>query len=156
MASQIDNQEGLSDFAKQFLNHVYNRISVAQLGKVIKYNKKKHLVTVLPLAKSSDGEESAQLMDVPVARSCYQMDEFIKKLKPEFKKIDKYENSKGGKINTNLVKKMPKPVLKKGAVVVMVFMDNDTDNWTFGSSKTFLPETNRRHDVNDAIVVGVL
>lgn len=149
MASQVDNQEGLNDFLKQIINHIFNRISVAQLGRVIKYDKKKHTVTVLPLAKSSDGEESAQLMDVPVARSCYQMDELIKKLKPEFKKID-------NKANTNLGDKMPKASLKKGAVVVMVFMDNDTDNWTFGSSKTFLPETNRRHDVNDAIVVGVL
>ncbi|QHJ77109.1 MAG: hypothetical protein [Bacteriophage sp.] len=156
MASQVDDQEGLNDFLKQILNHIYNRISVGQLGRVIKYDKKKHTATVLPLAKASNGEESAQLLDVPVAKSCYQVDELVKKLKPEFKKIDKYQNSKGGKINTNLVTKLPKPVLKKGAVVVMVFLDNDTDNWKLGTAKTFLPETNRRHDINDAIVVGVL
>ena len=44
--------------------------------------------------------------------------------------------------------------MKKGAIVIVVMLDSDNDNWT--GKNSFTPETGRQHDINDGIVIGVL
>lgn len=155
MASQDQEQNSSYLALRNIIHAIKNSIYVAELCKVVKYDKKKHIADVLPLANSSDGEPSPQLLEVPVAKSCYEVDELTTALKDEFKKIDKFQTEKGRKIGTGLVKKLPKKVMKKGAVVIVLIVDNDTDNWT-GKNASFTPETNRLHDINDAIIVGVI
>ena len=75
-----------------------SKFNTAFIAKVVDYDKKKHIATVLPLAESSSGEVSAQYLDVPVSENCYMIDEIIKRLKPELTKIDK-------KCGSNIVKK---------------------------------------------------
>lgn len=154
MATQIGKQNAGSEFMLQLIHFIENDISVAKICKVIKYDKNKHIADVLPLANGSDGQVSAQLLEVPVAKSCYEVDELVEKLKPEFKAVDSFQTEKGAKIGSKLVKALPKKVMKKGAVVIVVMLDNDNDNWT--GKNSFTPETGRQHDINDGIVVGVI
>lgn len=126
----------------QNLKHAIKaEIECAQIAKVIKYNAKKHVADIQPLAKTSDGQASAQYLDVPVAASCYLFDEFIDQSKTALEK--------GG------FKLPKKKLLRKGAVVVTVVLDRDNDNWK-GAGGTYLPDTGRLHDANDAVIVGVL
>lgn len=154
MATQDTKQNAGNKFMLQMIHFIENDISVAKICKVVKYNSKKHIADVLPLANSSDGQVSAQLLEVPVAKSCYQVDELLEKLKPDFKSIDSFQTEKGGKIGSNLVQSLPKKVMKKGAIVIVVMLDSDNDNWT--GKNSFTPETGRQHDINDGIVIGVL
>lgn len=154
MTTQVSKQNSGNNFMIKLTRFLENDISVAKICKVVNYNKKKHIADVLPLANSSDGQVSAQLLELPVAKSCYQVDELVEKLKPDFKAIDSFKTEKGGKIGSNLVSSLPKKVMKKGAIVIVVMLDNDNDNWRGTSS--FTPETDRKHDINDGIIVGVL
>lgn len=116
-------------------------IECAQIAKVIKYNAKKHVADIQPLAKTSDGQASAQYLDVPVAANCYLFDEFVDKSKTALEK--------GG------FKLPKKKLMRKGAVVVTVVLDRDNNNWK-GAGSTYLPDSGRLHDANDAVIVGVL
>ena len=59
------------------------RMKVGNMAKVVKYNKNTHTADIQPLAKSSDGQTPAQLLDVPVSENCYIIDEILDRLKPE-------------------------------------------------------------------------
>lgn len=155
MASQDQSQNSGYIAMQNIIHAIRNSIYVAEICKVVKYDKKKHTADVLPLANSSNGENSPQLLDVPVSKNCYQVDELIAAIKDDFNKIDIFQTEKGKKIGSSLIKHIPKKVMKKGAIVIALIVDNDTDNWT-GSNATFTPETNRMHDINDAIIVGVI
>lgn len=128
-----------------------SKFNTAFIAEVVDYDKKKHIATVLPLAESSSGEVSAQYLDVPVSENCYMIDEIIKRLKPELTKIDK-------KCGSNIVKKLPKKqLMRKGVPVVAVVLDRDNDNWAGGrATNTYMPNSSRLHDANDAIIIGVL
>lgn len=123
----------------------------AFIAKVIDYNEGEHTADILPLANSSDGEMSAQYLDIPVAESCYMIDEIIERLKPEYEKVD-------AKTGSNLADKLPKKkLMRKGVPVVAVVLDRDNDNWEGGRAvNTYTPNSSRVHDANDAIIVGVL
>lgn len=123
----------------------------AFIAKVIDYNEGEHTADILPLANSSDGETSAQYLDIPVAESCYMIDEIIERLKPEYEKVD-------AKTGSNLADKLPKKkLMRKDVPVVAVVLDRDNDNWEGGRAvNTYTPNSSRVHDANDAIIVGVL
>lgn len=138
-----DAMDGIITGIKAFLK-------VAFLARVVKYDKKKHIADIVPLANSFSGEVSAQLLDVPVSRNCYEMDEYLDKVKSDYKILDN-----NPKIGTSLLTTLsPKPAMRKGAVVIAVVMDKDHDNWT--DSGNFNPNTKRLHDINDSIIVGVM
>jgi hypothetical protein len=124
-------------------------IDCSYLAVVTRYDDEKHVADILPLMNTSYGESSAQFLEVPMLENCYRFDDWLKKVKPDFEAID-------AKIDTKLAKSAPKkPKMKKGAVVLVVCLDGNTDNWD-GTGVTFTPETNRRHDANDSIIVGVI
>lgn len=143
---------------KNYKDRMLADISAAYIARVIKYDSKNHLADVQPLANLSDGQKSAQLLDVPVAESCYILDEVLERLKPEFSKVDAYKDTEGKPINSNIVDKLPKKKLMRiGVPVVGVVLDHDNDNWKGGrNANTYDPETFRQHDLNDSIIVAVL
>ncbi|AKG66655.1 hypothetical protein [Lactobacillus helveticus] len=126
-------------------------IQCAFLAKVIKYYEDTHTADIQPLANSSDGEVSAQYLDIPVSENCYMIDEIIKQLKPELTKIDK-------KCSSNIVEKLPKKrLMRDGVPVVAVVLDRDNDNWKGGRAvNNYVPNSSRLHNANDAIIIGVL
>ena len=128
---------------------------VAFDARVVKYDKSAHTADIVPINNGSDGSSKAQLLDVPVSKNCYAMDEWFEKVKGEFAKIDAYVDDGGVAIGTGLVGKIPKPMMATGATVICTVMDHDTDNWD-GSSKSYTPSSNRQHDINDAQIVGVI
>ena len=129
---------------RNFKEAIMAEIECAQIAKVINYDDKKHVADIQPLAVGPDGQQSAQYLDVPVSSNCYLMDEFIDSLK-----------SGEAWLKQNGISLPKKKLMKKGAIVVTVVLDNDSTNWD-GSGNAFDTDTSRLHDANDAIVIGVL
>jgi len=137
--SQDEGQKAWYKGMHKFHHGIFTGIKVCYLASVIKYDKKKHIADILPLANTSDGEKSAQYLEVPVSKNCYAIDDLIAKIKAS--------NAVGG---------LPsKPYMRKGVVVVVVVLDKDCDNWN-GKAATFMPNSSRLHDANDSIIVGVM
>lgn len=143
--------------AKAFTNIGHDSkigVNVAYLATVIKYNKSEHTADIQPLANSSDGQVSAQALDVPVSKNCYYMDEWWDRVRGEFGTLD------SSKHQTNFLKQMTpqnpkKPQMHKGATVIVVVLDRDYQNWNPGGG-TFTPESSRLHDISDSIIIGTI
>ena len=147
----------------KFEHGIYAGIKSFFIAKVVKYDPKKHIADVLPLANWSDGTKSAQYLDLPVTESCYLFDEMVDALKSEFAKADQDHTIPAhpgapAHIHTNFVGKMPKRhFMRAGVPVVCAVLDRDNDNWGGGRSvEAFEPNSSRMHDANDAVVIGVL
>lgn len=141
MANAHNTATEIVNTAIRNLKHaIMAEIECAQIAKVVKYDKKKHVADIQPLADTSDGQASAQYLDVPVADNCYLFDEFI-------------ENSKSV-LQSGGFKLPKKQLMRKGAIVITVILDRDNDNWS--GSKTYMPNTSRLHDANDAVIVAVV
>lgn len=149
--SQNEERKAAMNAMRKFQWGILAGMDNAFIAKVIDYNERDHTADILPLANSSDGETSAQYLDIPVAESCYMIDEIIERLKPEYEKVD-------AKTGSNLVDKLPKKkLMRKGVPVIAVVLDRDNDNWEGGRAvNTYTPNSSRVHDANDAIIVGVL
>ena len=149
--SQNEERKATINAMRKFQWGILTGMDNAFIAKVIDYNEGEHTADILPLANSSDGETSAQYLDIPVAESCYMIDEIIERLKPEYKRID-------AETGSNLVDKLPKKkLMRKGVPVIAVVLDRDNDNWEGGRAvNTYTPNSSRVHDANDAIVIGVL
>lgn len=149
--SQNEERKAAINAMRKFQWGILAGMDNAFIAKVIDYNEGEHTADILPLANSSDGETSAQYLDIPVTENCYMLDEMIERLKPEFKRIDSETGS-------HLVDKLPKKkLMRKGVPVVAVVLDRDNDNWEGGRAvNTYTPNSSRVHDANDAIIVGVL
>lgn len=149
--SQNEERKAAINAMRKFQWGILAGMDNALIAKVIDYNEGEHTADILPLANSSGGETSAQYLDIPVAESCYMIDEIIERLKPEYEKVD-------AKTGSNLVDKLPKKkLMRKGVPVVAVVLDRDNDNWEGGRAvNTYTPNSSRVHDANDAIIVGVL
>ncbi len=118
------------------------------LARVVSYDSKSHTADIQPLAATSDGAERAQYLDVPVASTVYAPDELLKALKSEFKIIDKETGS-------GLVGALPGPAMTTGAVVVVVCLDQDSDNYS-ADGDVYSLASSRQHSANDSIIVGVM
>lgn len=147
----------------KFEHGIYAGIKSFYIAKVVKWDKKKHIADLLPLTKTSDGQVSAQFLDVPVIESCYLLDEMVDALKPEFAKQDKNNTIPAHDgvpphENTHFVAKMPKKhFMRVGVPVVVAVLDRDVTNWKGGRSvEPFMPDSGRTHDANDSVVIGVL
>ena len=149
--SQNEERKAAINAMRKFQWGILAGMDNALIAKVIDYNEGEHTADILPLANSSDGETSAQYLDIPVAESCYMIDEIIERLKPEYEKVD-------AKTGSNLADKLPKKkLMRKDVPVVAVVLDRDNDNWEGGRAvNTYTPNSSRVHDANDAIIVGVL
>ena len=150
-----NSRNELNTYAIRAIKHLNdrNRMSYASawIGKIVKYNSKKHLADVQPLANLLDGQKSAQVLEIPVSENCYIIDEILERLKPDFTATDTNSHS-------NFVSHYPKHrLLRAGVPVVCVVLDRDNDNWKGGREvNTYNPNTLRAHDINDSIVIGVL
>lgn len=156
-----NSRNELNKFALKTFKHMKDRSdmenSSAFIAKIVKYDSKKHLADVQPLANLIDGQKASQLLEIPVAENCYIIDEILERLKPDFTATD--TNSRiPAHDNSNFVNHFPKhKLLRAGVPVVCVTLDRDNDNWKGGrEANTYDPETLRTHDINDSIVIGVL
>lgn len=156
-----NSRNELNKFALKTFKHMKDRSdmenSSAFIAKIVKYDSKKHLADVQPLANLIDGQKASQLLEIPVAENCYIIDEILERLKPDFTATD--TNSRiPAHDNSNFVNHFPKhKLLRVGVPVVCVTLDRDNDNWKGGrEANTYDPETLRTHDINDSIVIGVL
>ena len=156
-----NSRNKLNKFALETFKHMKDRSdmenSSAFIAKIVKYDSKKHLADVQPLANLIDGQKASQLLEIPVAENCYIIDEILERLKPDFTATD--TNSRiPAHDNSNFVSHYPKhKLLRAGVPVVCVTLDRDNDNWKGGREvNTYDPETLRTHDINDSIVIGVL
>lgn len=156
-----NSRNELNKFALKTFKHMKDRSdmenSSAFIAKIVKYDSKKHLADVQPLANLIDGQKASQLLEIPVAENCYIIDEILERLKPDFTATD--TNSRiPAHDNSNFVSHYPKhKLLRAGVPVVCVTLDRDNDNWKGGrEANTYDPETLRTHDINDSIVIGVL
>lgn len=152
-SSQEQLQKAGTKAVARFRNGILGDVDSTYIAKVIKYDKKHHLADIQPLANFSTGQESAQVLDVPVAESCYILDEVMDRLQPEFSKVDSMKYS-----SSNIVGKYPKKhLMREGVPVVVAVADRDLDNWQGGNAtNNFTPNTSRMHDINDSIVIAVL
>lgn len=123
---------------------IMSEIRCAQIAKVIKYDAKKHIADIQPLANMSDGQPSAQYLDIPVAANCYVIDDVVSHIKSDKAWLSKHD-----------ITLPKKKLMGEGTIVIAVILDRDNDNWD-GSGTTYSPETSRLHDANDAIIIGVL
>lgn len=133
------------------LHHAFlARMKVGNMAKVVKYHQSTHTADIQPLAKLSDGQVPAQLLDVPVAENCYIIDEILDRLKPELSKVD-------SQVGSSIVAKFPKKkLMRPGVPVAYVTLDRDTDNWERGrKANIYMPNTSRLHDINDSVIIGV-
>lgn len=103
LVRKIKFKKGANQAIEMFKHGIFAEMRSAYIAKVVKYDKKKHIADVQPLANLSSGEESAQYLDIPVAESCYMLDEVMDRLKPEFAKVDSMKHS-----TSNIVGKYPK------------------------------------------------
>ncbi|WP_281830340.1 hypothetical protein [Lactobacillus amylolyticus] len=136
---------------------IFSEMRCAFIAKVINYDSEKHVADIQPLANFSDGTESAQFLDVPVADNCYIIDEILDRLKPDFQAIDK-NSTIAAHTNSNFINHYPKQhFMRAGVPVVAVVLDRDNDNWKGGREvNTYTPNSSRLHNANDAIVIAVL
>lgn len=125
----------------KFKHAIFSEIKCAYIARLVKYYPSKHVADIQPLADTSDGQQSAQYLEVPVAQSCYMFDELIDKLSP-------VAANRGVDFSS-------KHQLRKGATVVAVVLDRDNDNWN-GSASTYMPNSSRMHDANDSVVISIL
>ena len=156
-----NSRNELNKFALETFKHMKDRSdmenSSAFIAKIVKYDSKKHLADVQPLANLIDGQKASQLLEIPVAENCYIIDEILERLKPDFTATD--TNSRiPAHDNSNFVSHYPEhKLLRAGVPVVCVTLDRDNDNWKGGrEANTYDPATLRTHDINDSIVIGVL
>ena len=82
--SQNEERKAAMNAMRKFQWGILAGMDNALIAKVIDYNEGEHTADILPLANSSGGETSAQYLDIPVAESCYMIDEIIERLKPEY------------------------------------------------------------------------
>ena len=156
-----NSRNELNKFALRTFKHMKDRSdmenSCAFIAKIVKYDSKKHLANVQPLANLIDGQKASQLLEIPVAENCYIIDEILERLKPDFTATDTNSHISAHD-NSNFVSHYPKhKLLRAGVPVVCVVLDRDNDNWKGGrEANTYDPETLRTHDINDSIVIGVL
>ena len=161
--AQNELQNAAYRAVENFRDAMFTETECAYIARITKYDKIKHIADVQPLVKSSEGIDSAQYLDIPVAENCYMLDELVDALRPEFEKADQNHTIPAhpgapAHIHTSLAGKLPKKhLLRVGVPVVCVVLDRDNDNWHGGNdASTFMPNTSRTHDANDSIVVGVL
>lgn len=149
--SQNEERDMWYKAIRKFMHGIVAGIQCAFPAKVIKYDNATHKADILPLANSSNGDTSAQYLDIPVSENCYIQDEILERLKPELAKVDAH-------VGSNLAEKLPKRrLMRAGVPVVAVVLDRDNDNWEGGRAvNNYVPNSSRLHDANDAIIIGVL
>lgn len=127
-----DPKNKLSDFlTEELIPMIQAAINCHIVGRVISYDKSRHVCDVQPLPLQSDKDKRAALTECVVPASIWQTDEAMVALKaPDYKKM------------------------KVGSVVWIGYCDREMDNWT-GSSNYQL-ESKRMHSLQDPVVEAVI
>lgn len=140
MANNQKLQESFHNLLKSVIEQTKFETNVGEWAKVVRYDATKHVADVQPLISDDNGQDDGRIInECPVLYSAYGVDllrkEIISKAKDAMKSIDLH------------------PTMKVGATVYIVFNNRDMDNFT---GKEFTKSTERMHDINDAVVIGVL
>lgn len=139
MAKKSKLQQDFHSLMKLQKDHTQFETNVANMATVVRYDKAKHEADVQPLVDDTGGQDDVGIINAcPVLYSAYGVDE----LRAEIIKLA-----------TGPLKNLkPRVTMKVGATVYIVFNDRDLDNFTGGK---YTKASDRTHDVNDAVVVGV-
>lgn len=148
MTKQKDKQDAWYNAVQRLVHAITTDIDCAYLARVVSYDSKNHTADIQPLAATSDGAKRAQYLDVPVSSTVYAVDELLEALKSELKIVDKETGS-------GLVNALPGPSMTTGAVVVVVCLDQDSDNYS-ADGNVYSLASSRQHSANDSIIVGVM
>lgn len=148
MVKQKDKQDAWYSAMQKLVHAITTDIDCAYLARVVNYDSKNHAADIQPLAATSDGAVRAQYLDVPVSSTVYAVDELLQALKSEFKIVDKQTGS-------GLVDALPAPSMTAGATVLVVCLDQDSDNYA-GDGEIYSLASSRQHSANDSIIVGVM
>ncbi|KRO15907.1 Gp138 family membrane-puncturing spike protein [Lacticaseibacillus saniviri] len=124
------NRDNDIKFFREFATQLAISINVAQLGRVVSVSADKKKADIQPMALNQSGSKRGMLLNVAVARHLQQKI----RLEGESSYLDQ---------------------IKKGDVAIVVFLDRSVENWGGGNSDFTLGSL-RMHNVNDAVVVGVL
>lgn len=126
-------QEDFHTLLTQIGGKANYEINVANFATVISYDKAKHTADVQPQVDDAGGQDDVGIInDCPVLYQCYAIDELREEL---------------GKSAAQ------RTTMKTGATVYIVFNDRDLDN--FNGNGKYTKASDRTHDINDAVVVGV-
>ncbi|VDG23659.1 hypothetical protein [Lactiplantibacillus mudanjiangensis] len=129
----------LHDFFDAFGEVIKQQIAGATIARIVKYDKDKHEADVQPLFLQTNGDKKSMILACPVVQSCYAGDELqekLAKLVPEFK--------------------ADPPMLVEGSTVVVIFNDENMDNYENGDGNLIKVDSETRHQVSSGIVVGVI
>ena len=110
------------------------------VGKIVKYDKAKHVADVQPLSEDLSGDKMGIINDVTVPFSIYWIDEM-------WEQISDYLS--GVKVTS------PPKKLVKGTEVTMIIHDYCLDGYQVGKGYFGREEDPREHNLNDAIVVAI-
>ncbi|MEJ6401041.1 hypothetical protein [Nicoliella lavandulae] len=127
-------------FGDQLPKYISSQIHCMELARVKKYDTSTHKCELVPLALQSDDDKRANLLEVEVPYDIWHRDEVLETL------VKDYDSRTHSKLKWEK--------LKKGSVVLVGFMDRDTDNFT-GSATNYKIKPERMHSLNDSIVLGV-
>ena len=120
-----DPASTLSGVIAQMMVHQLNAVHVGFLCRVISFDEVTCKADVQPLVRTNDGEP-AMIQGVPAL---------------------------GHRFKVNEIEQIYRPSLKSGDAVYVVCADREIKNALNGQVASV--DTERRHDVNDAVIVGV-
>lgn len=157
-----DKRNKSTEFLMQTLPELINsELNCHTLGRVLRYDKTAKTCDVQILPLQSDGEKRAALTSVIVPDSISMINDIVDFMKWADKFVDTYNshtNPPGGGVSasyTHFDKDKENHAFKVGSVVLIGFLDRDSDNFN-GSGNNFKIETRRMHSLQDAFVGGVI
>ncbi|MHA3065658.1 Gp138 family membrane-puncturing spike protein [Lacticaseibacillus saniviri] len=124
------NRDEFTEFFREFATQLAINFNVAQLARVVSLNGDRSKADVQPMVLNQSGSKRGMLLNVPVTRHLQQKI----RLEGESSYLDQ---------------------IKKGDVAIVVFLDRSIENWS-GGNGDFKLGSLRMHNVNDAVIVGVL
>jgi len=129
----------LHDFFDGFAEMLKQDISCVTIARVVKYDKDNHEADVQPLFLQANDDKKSMILACPVAQSCYAGDELQAKL----------EKFVAGF-------KADPPMMVEGSTVIVLFNDENMDNYENGNGDLIKVDSDTRHQVSSGLVAGVI
>lgn len=123
------------EFFQNLIDLISDNTFVSCLGRVVKYSEKTHLADIQPLELGESGEKQNNMI-----LGCSVIQQARQQIIPNG-------------LNNNGDPKFKVKKLKSGDTVFIVFADGDLDEFESGDYK---PASNRKHSINDGLVIGIL
>ncbi len=133
----IDPAGTLAKYLNALLSEYHTSLNVAMVCKVISFDESTSLASIQPLIQTTD-EQPKPIENVSI-------------LGMRYKFLDDVTDNNID-IKVPCVKEF-RPFLMKNDIVLVAFADAEIKNVLSG--QIAIPDSNRKHDLNDAVIVGV-